>query len=126
MINSGTVSKISQYYQPSASNQSEVYKLWDSILLISSALQCFQFLQNSLKILPCISLDGDPGLCPKAAPLFVLTAPLLFPHPPPFLISNSLNQLVGTQGRPWRLNGAYFLYIKSATYEPSSCELSKM
>lgn len=69
-------SKISQYYQPSASNQSEVYKLWGSTLLISSTLQCFQFLQNSLKILPCISLDGDPGLCPKAAPLFLLTAPL--------------------------------------------------
>ena len=33
----------------------------------------FQYLQNSSKILLCISLNGEPGLCPKATLLFLFT-----------------------------------------------------
>ena len=49
-------------------------------------------------IVACI-LDGEPGPCPKAALLFLLTVCFsLVSHPLPSLISNCLNLPVGTQG----------------------------
>ena len=80
-----------------------------SIQLTSPTWWGFQDLQNSSKILLCVSLEGEPGPCPKAALLFLLTVPPLCLHPLPSLISNCLNLPLGTQGRSWRLNEAYFL-----------------
>ena len=61
----------SQHHQPSGSNQSGVYMLVGSIQLTSPTWWGFQYLQNSPKILLCVSLDGERGPCPKAALLFV-------------------------------------------------------
>ena len=52
---------------------------------------------KQLKILLCVSLEGEPGPCPKLDHCF-LTAPLFCPHPLPFLITNCLNLPFGTQG----------------------------
>ena len=42
-----------------------------------------------------------------------LTAPPLFLHSLPSLISNYLNLPLGTLGRSWRLNEAYFLQTRN-------------
>ena len=62
-------------------------------------------------IVMCIPRGGTrtpPQDCTVVG-FFFLTAPSLSPHPLPSLINISLNLLVGTQGRSWRLNEAYFL-----------------
>ena len=61
----------SQHHQPSGSNQSGVYVLMDSISLTFPTWWGFQYLQNSSKILLGISLEGEPGMFPKAALLFL-------------------------------------------------------
>ena len=70
---SGEVSR-SQHHQPSGSTQSGVYMLWATYHhCLSPTWRGFQYLQNSLKILLCMSLDQEPGPRPKAALLFLLT-----------------------------------------------------
>ena len=64
--------------------------------------------RRNSKILFCISLEEEPGLCPKGALLF-LTAPPLFLHCLPSPISNCLNLPFGNQGRSRRLSEAYLL-----------------
>ena len=59
-------------------------------------------MQNSTKILLCVSLEGEPGSAPRLHCCF-LTAPPLSLHPLPSLISNCSNLPFGTQGRSWRL-----------------------
>ena len=59
-------------------------------------------LWKNSKILPCIFLEPDPGLCPKAALLSLDCSSLVSASPPSF-ISNHLNLLFGTQERSWRL-----------------------
>ena len=59
-------------------------------------------LQKSSKILFCVSLEVEPGPCPKAALLF-LAAPPLSLHPLSSLISSCSNLPFGTQERLWRL-----------------------
>ena len=66
----GEVSR-GQHHQPSGSNWSGVYVLVGSIQLTSPTWWEFQYLQNSSKILFCISLEGEPGPCPKAVLLFL-------------------------------------------------------
>ena len=96
------------------SNQFGIYMLVGSTQLTStcSRLHC---LQNSSKILLYInmSLEWGPGSCPRAALLFLLTVSPLFLPPLPSLISICLNLPVGTQGKSWKLNEAYFLQSKS-------------
>ena len=98
----------SQQPQPFGSNRSGIYVLVGSTQLTSPTWWGFQDLQNSSKILLCISVDGEPGPCPKAALLFLLTVPLLSLHPISSLINNCLNLPLGAQGRLWRMNEAYF------------------
>ena len=53
----------------------------------------------------CVSVDGEPVPCPKAALFFLLTVCFsLVSHPLPSLMNNCLNLPIGTQGRSWRLN----------------------
>ena len=61
----------SQHHQPSGSNQSEVYELVGSLPLTSPTCWGFLYLQNSSKMLLCMSLYGKPGPCPKVALLFL-------------------------------------------------------
>ena len=65
-------------------------------------------LQNSSKILLCLSLDGGTGLCPKAA----LGGFSLASHPLPSLINSLFNPCTGTQEMPWKLNEGCFLLSK--------------
>ena len=67
---------------------------------------------KQLKILLCVSLEGEPEPCPKLHRC-CLTAPLFSPHPLPFLISNCLNLPFGTQGRSWSLHETYFLQTRN-------------
>ena len=99
----------SQHHRPSGSNRSGVYVLVGSTQLTSPTWWGLQCLQNSSKVLLCVSLEGEPGPCPKAALLFLLTAPPLSPGPLPSRISICLN----LQGRSWRLNEAYFLLSRN-------------
>ena len=69
-------------------------------------------LQKSSNILLCVSLEGEPGPCPKAARFFSLTIPPLSLHPLLSMISNCLNLPFGIQGRSWKLNEAYFIKIR--------------
>ena len=59
-------------------------------------------LQKSSKILLCVSLEAEPGPCPKAALLFLDCSSSSL-HPLPSLISNHLNLPFGTQGKSQRL-----------------------
>ena len=77
----------------------------------------FQYLQNSSKVLLCVSVNGATGLCPKAA----LDCFSLVSHPLPSLTNNCLNLPIGTQERSWRLNGGYFLQLKKWGYRKSLC-----
>lgn len=61
----------SHHLQPSGSTQSGVYLLVGSIQLNSSTWWEFLYLQNSFKILVCISLEGELGLYSKVALLFL-------------------------------------------------------
>ena len=93
------------------SNWSGVYLFVGSIpsLIINfSHLREFQFLQNSSKILLCVSLNGETGPCPKAA----LDCFSLVSHSHPSLISNCSNLSIGTQGRSWKLTEGCFLSSK--------------
>ena len=56
---------------------------WWATYFNFSHLGGFQHLQSSSKILLCVSLEGEPEPCPKAAILFLLTVPPLWPHPLP-------------------------------------------
>jgi len=72
--------------------------LADSIQLTSPTWWRFQYLQNTSKIPLCVLPDGEPGPCPKAAQLFVLTAcfsPVSASSPSP--INKCLNLPLGTQ-----------------------------
>ena len=58
-----------------------------------------QYLQKSSKLLWCVSLSGEPGACPKATLLFLLTDCFsLVSYPLPSLINNYLNLSFRTQG----------------------------
>ena len=74
---------------------------------------------KQLKILLCVSLEGEPGPCPKLDHRF-LTAPLFCPHPLPFLITNCLNLPFGTQGRSWSLHETYFLQTRNWGHRKAS------
>ena len=107
----GEVSR-SQRHQLSGSNWSGVYVLVGSIpplIANFSHLEGASVFAKQLKdIVVCI--DGEPGPCPKAALLFLLTVCFsLVWHPLPSLINKCLNLLIGTQGRSWRQNKGYFL-----------------
>ena len=84
-----------QHHQPSGSNGSGVCVLVGSIQLVSSTQWGFQYLQNSSKILFCISLE-EPSLrslpwgCTIVSKLFISSLSI----PLPSLISNSLNLLL--------------------------------
>ena len=80
------------------SNWFGVYVLVGIMPLISPTWPEFQFLQNSLKILLCVSLEGEPGLYPKV-PLLFLDCSSLSLQPLPSLISISLDVPFGTQWR---------------------------
>ena len=86
------------------------------IQLTSPTLWGFQSLQKSSKILLSISLEGEPGHCPKASLLFLLTVSPLTLHPLPSLISNCLNLLFGIQGRSRRRTEAYFLLPRNGRH----------
>ena len=64
-----------------------------TVLIVNfSHLERFQYLQNSSKILLCVSLNGETGPCPKGAfDGFSLVSNLL-----PSLINNRLDLSVGT------------------------------
>ena len=69
-------------------------------IVLTSFWWGFQYLQNSSKVLLCVSHKGEPGLCPNdALLLFFLTAPPLSMHPLTSLLNNSLKLPGGTQGR---------------------------
>ena len=46
---------------------------------------------KQLKEIVIVFLEEEPGHCPKAALLFLLTAPIYSPHPFPSLVSSCLN-----------------------------------
>ena len=70
------------HHQPPGSNPFGVYMLVGSIQLTSLTWWEFQYLQNSSKILLCVSLQGEPGPCPRAALLFLLIVPPGLASPP--------------------------------------------
>ena len=72
----------SEHYQPFGSSWSGVYVLVGSIQLTSPTWWGIQALQNSSKILLCVSLEGEPEPCPKAALLFLDYSSLVSPFPP--------------------------------------------
>ena len=76
-------------------------------------------LQKSSKILLCVSLEAEPGPCPRAALLF-LNSSSLVSHPLPSLISNCLNLPFGTRGRSRRLNEAYSLQTRNRGHRKAS------
>ena len=55
----------SQHHQPTGSKGSGVYRLVGSIPLIFPSCWGFQYLQDSSKVLLCVSLEGEPGPCPE-------------------------------------------------------------
>ena len=57
----------------SGSNYTGVYALMGNISLISPTWQEFQYLQNSSKVLLCVSLVEESGLAPRLLLLFLLT-----------------------------------------------------
>ena len=59
--------------------------------------------------------------CSKVAPVVPPDCFSLVSHPFPSLINNCLNLPIGTQGRSWRLNEAYFLYSKNWRTQKSFC-----
>ena len=60
-----------QQQQPSGSNLPGVFVLMGNIQLTSCTGWEFQYLQNSSKILLCISFEGEPGPHTKAILLFL-------------------------------------------------------
>ena len=82
------------------------------IQLTSPTWWGFQSLQKNSKMLLSISLEGEPGHCPKASLLFLLTVPLLTLHPLPSLISNCLNLLIGIQGKVKEVDWSLFPVTK--------------
>ena len=72
-------------------------------MLTSSIFYCFNSTKG-LKTLSCVSLEAEPGPCPKAALLFSVCPSFYFAsHPFPSRISNCSNLPFGTPGRSWRL-----------------------
>ena len=70
----------------------------------------FQYLQNSSKIMLCVSIDGETGPCPKC---FSLVS-----HLCPSLINNCLNL---PYGRSWRLNEDCFLWSMKLGHRKALC-----
>ena len=68
----------------------------------------FQYLQNRSKILLCVSLDVESGLCSKAA----LDCFSLVSHPLPSLVKSLFNPSIRTQEMSWKLNEGCFLQSK--------------
>ena len=99
----------SQHHQPSGSNWSGVYGLAGSRQLTSSTWWRFEYLQNSSKILFCVSPEGEQGPCPKTALLFLDCSSLISASSP---FSDQHLFEFGTQGRSQRLNKTYFLQTK--------------
>ena len=89
----------SQHHQPSSSNGSGVCVLVGSIQLVSPTWWGFQYLQDSWKILFCISVE-EPYLrnlawgCTIVSRLFISSLSI----PRPSLISNCLNLLLEHSG----------------------------
>ena len=110
----------SQHHQPSGSNLlSGVYGLVGSTQLTPPTWWGSQYPQNRSKVLLCICLEAEPGPCPKAALLLLLTVPPLSPHPLPFMFSNCLNPPFGSQGKSWRLNEICFLLCPGVPQGPA-------
>lgn len=84
--------------------------LGDLLSVVASVLQ-----KNS-NIPSCIFLEEKPAPCPEAA-LLCLNVPLWSLHPLSSLISDCLNQPLGTQGRSWRPNEAYSLKARNGDTE---------
>ena len=72
----------SQDYQPSGYNWPDVFVLVGSMKLTSPTWWEFQYLQDSSKILFCVSLEAESGPCPKAALLFLDCSSLVSTSPP--------------------------------------------
>ena len=64
-----------------------------------------------MPVLLCVSLEGEPGSCPKD--VLLLAGPPLSLHRLPSLTSNCLNLLLRTEGRLWKLNEAHFLKTRN-------------
>ena len=56
---------------------------------------------EGLKIQFCVSLEVEPGLCSKAAPVFLDYSSLVSASSP--FLDQKLNLPFGTEGRSWRL-----------------------
>ena len=76
-------------------------------MLTSSTVGDFNSVKRS-KILLCVSLEGEPGLCPKAALLFLAVPPLSL-YPLSSLIRGCSNLPFGIQGRSWRLESIPYI-----------------
>ena len=80
-----------------------------------------QYLQNSLKILLCVSLDGNQDPAPRLHYCFSwLFLPCLCIPSLPWLAS-VWTCPVGTQRRSWRLNEAYFLLSRNGGHRRLLC-----
>ena len=66
----------------------------------------------------CLRGNQDPA--PRLHYCSLIIPPLSL-HPLPSLINSCLNLPIGTQGRSWRLNEAYFLYSKNWGTQKSFC-----
>ena len=71
---------------------------------------------KQLKILLYVSLDGEPGPCPKAA-LFLLTVSFSFVSIPSLPNEQLLESPLWNSGRSWTLNEAYFLKSRNGKTE---------
>ena len=60
---------------------------------------------KGLKTWLCVSLEGEPGPCPKAVLLFLGFPSLFYAYFPFTDFSNCSNLPFGTQGESWRLEG---------------------
>ena len=103
----------SQHHQPTGSKGSGVYRLVGSIPLIFPSCWGFQYLQDSSKVLLSVSLEREPGPCPKHFTTVLECFSLVSHSFPP--LSIRLNLFLGTHKRSWRLNETYSVIKKWET-----------
>ena len=112
-------------HQPSGSKQSSVCVLVGSIPSLTvnfSHMVGVSVSAKQLKDTLCVSLEGEPGPCPKAALLFLLIAPPLSLHPLPSLINSYLFEPAPwNSGKVMEVERSLFTIIKKWGHRKGFC-----